>query len=174
MNKGDITLSLKKFAGWVLGLAVVLVVAPGPVQARVYIDISQPFARKIPIAVPDFQTLSPGGASSPELTVGLPDLLTQNLDFTGMFIALDKRTFREGNPRSGLGQGEPVNFQEWRTVGGELLVKGGFDLIGDQLSLELRLFDIYEGRLLLGKRYTGSPITARTMEIGRASCRERV
>ena len=156
-------MSLKKFAGWVLCLAIALVFAPGPVQARVYIDINQPFARKIPIAAPDFQPLNPAGRAPDEISVGLPALLTQNLDFTGMFIALDKRTFREENPRAGLGQGDSVNFQEWRRIGGELLVKGGFDLIGEQLTMELRLYDVFEGRLVLGKKYTGGPANARTM-----------
>jgi len=37
------------------------------------------------------------------------------------------------------------------------LVKGGFQLNGSDLTVEFRLFDVVQGRLLTGKRYTGRP-----------------
>jgi len=148
------------------GLAAVIIFIFGmllPAESRVYIDISQPFLKKIPVAVTDFVPIVPGAESPAELSQGLPGRLGRNLDVTGMFVVLDKRTFLEGDARAGMGEASKINFREWLAIGSELLVKGAFSLIGDELTLELRLFDVFEGRMMLGKRYVGHKDTARLM-----------
>ncbi|MEW6267352.1 MAG: hypothetical protein AB1641_30125 [Thermodesulfobacteriota bacterium] len=145
---------------FVLGLS--LIGAPAW-AARVYIDINQPFAKKIPVAVPDFLPLGGGTGGPPDITQALPKRLGDNLDMTGMFIALDKRTFLESNARAGLSGAAQVDFKEWLAVGTELLVKGGFTLAGEDLVLELRLYDCLDRRMLLGKRYTGHRRDGRKM-----------
>ena len=124
-----------------------------PASGRVYIDINQPFTRKIPLAVPDFVPLVPGESSPSEISQELPRTLSHDLDLTGLFIVLDKRTFLEANKKAGITEGN-INFKDWLMVGSELLIKGAFEVKGDKLTLELRLFDVFEGRMLLGKRYT--------------------
>ncbi|MBF0529385.1 MAG: PD40 domain-containing protein, partial [Deltaproteobacteria bacterium] len=99
-------------------------------------------------AIPDF--VPTGGGAAPDISGGLSKRLGDNLDMTGMFINLDKRTFLGADAQSGS-----PDFKEWKAVGSELLVKGGFSLSGDQLVMELRLFDVFDGKMLLGKRYTG-------------------
>ena len=150
------------------GLAAVLLLclclAAGPASAaRIYVDVNQPFAQKIPVAVPDFLPIVAGESGPSPVTLGLPMRLADNLDLTGLFINLDKRTFLESNTRSGLADEPPVQYKEWRAIGGELLVKGSFALTGDQLTLEMRLFDVIEGRMILGKRYTGNVKDGRSM-----------
>ena len=136
-------------------LAAVLILVSSPAQARVYIDIDQPLAKKIPVAIPDFVPISQDSDISPEISQGLVKRLGDNLDLLGMFVILDKRTFLETNVRAGLSLKERINFKEWLAIGSELLIKGAFTIYDDKLSLELRLFDVFEGRMLLGKRYTG-------------------
>ena len=121
---------------------------------RVYIDIDQPFAKKFPVAIPDFPPLAGGAGGPADVAVGLPNRLGKNLDMTGMFIPLDKRTFLERNFRAGITGGPKISFQEWRAIGTEFLIKGAHSVSGDRLTLELRLYDVFEERMLLGKRYT--------------------
>ena len=123
---------------------------------RVIIDITKPFAKKLPLAIPDFLPIEPAGAKPADLSLNPPKQLSDNLDMTGMFITVDKRSYLENNPRAGLGGEDAINFEEWQTIGTELLVKGAFASTGDDLTLEMRLYDVFEGRLLLGKRYTGT------------------
>ena len=127
----------------------------------VNIVIDQPSMKKFAISIPDFVP-NTGGTGGPDMTRGLSDRLAANLDMTGIFVSLDRRTFMETNPMAGVGN-VPLKFQEWRAIGSELVIKGAFTLTGDQLTLELRLYDVFESRQRLGKRYTGSRQDARTM-----------
>ncbi len=124
-----------------------------PCQARVYIDISSPHLRKIPTAVPVFkQTASEG--QHPELVTTLADLIAETIGFTGFFQILDRESFLENPQQASLMQ-HAINFKNWTDIGSELLIKGGFEFQGDLLRIELRLFDTFGGRLIIGKRYTG-------------------
>ena len=141
---------------WTLGLAVCLFfIVSGPVRARVYIDINQPSVRRIPVAVPEFIPLGRGGLAPEELTQDLPATLRGLLDRTGLFIMLDQRTFLEADRYAGV-TGGVIDFKNWLMIGSELLIKGAFQVSGKELTLELRLFDVFEGRMLIGKRYTSA------------------
>jgi TolB protein len=47
------------------------------------------------------------------------------------------------------------DFKDWSTIGAEGLVKGGFSVQGEDVTIELRLFDVYQNKERIGKRYTG-------------------
>ena len=130
---------------------------------QVYISIDPAASAKIPIAIPDFQPITPGGAGSVDVAQGLPKRLQSNLDLTGMFYPLDKRTFLEMDSRAGLGQGVPVVWREWVAIGSELLVKGAYSVSGNNLTLELRLYNVLQQTMPLGKRYTGALSDGRKM-----------
>jgi TolB protein len=121
--------------------------------ARAYIDINAPYLRKIPAAVPLFKNMGLQ-ESDPQMGVTLANMLQDALDFTGFFTMLDRQSFLESPQEAGLTY-NTINFQNWTAVGAELLFKGGFQLQGDILEMECRLFDTFGGSMLLGKRYTG-------------------
>ena len=124
-----------------------------PCQARVYIDITAPYLRKIPTAVPFFKEVGAGNKHE-EFAETFANLLAETIDFTGFFKILDRGSFLEDPQQSGLMQ-HMINFKNWTDVGAELLIKGGFEYQEDILKVELRLFDTFGGRLIIGKRYTG-------------------
>ncbi len=138
----------------IVGLFIILVACSNrPCQARVYIDINAPYLRKIPTAIPIFKDMSEGQPHG-QLAKMLSDLLTESMKFTGFFKMLDRESFLEDPQEAGLMQ-HTTNFKNWTDVGAELLIKGGFKYTGDLLEVELRLFDTFGGRLIIGKRYTG-------------------
>jgi len=118
-----------------------------------YIDITNPFMRKIPMAVPYFKT---AGALEREVAASreAADLLADTLDFTAYFKILDRGAFLF-DPQSMPVALPGINFQNWKAVGAELLVTGGVAVSGEDIELELRLFDTLQGKMLLGKRYPG-------------------
>ncbi|MEJ2478379.1 MAG: hypothetical protein P8Y40_12960 [Desulfobacterales bacterium] len=85
-----------------------------------YIDINNPFSRKIPIAIPAFAALNPNG-TDPALLKKATDILTNSLDFTGFFNMLDRGAYllEPGNP---VITSDHINFRNWTTIGAELLV----------------------------------------------------
>ena len=138
----------------ILVLFVTLVACSNrPCHGRVYIDINAPYLRKIPTAIPIFKGMS-AGQSHAKLGRMLSGLLAETVEFTGFFKILDRESFLENPQRPGFMQ-HTINFKNWTDIGAELLIKGGFQCKGDMLEVELRLFDTFSGRLVVGRRYTG-------------------
>ncbi|MBW1714067.1 MAG: PD40 domain-containing protein, partial [Deltaproteobacteria bacterium] len=136
-----------------LVLVGLFVLAPAQSQARVYIDINAPYARLFPVAVPYLKPL--GGAGGDQAAQGLVETLTSDLDFCGLFKTLDSKGFLENYLTMGL-TAAATNFQAWKMIGAEFLVKGGYTSDGTSFVCELRFFDVRRGQLLTGKRYTGT------------------
>jgi len=117
-----------------------------------YIDITHPFLRKIPIAIPVFKKIYSGDATD-RLSRTASDLVAETLDFTGYFKILDRGAFLvDMQTVTALAN---VNFHNWTSIGAELLVTGGVLIEGNQVEMELRLYDTFKEKLLVGKRYKG-------------------
>jgi len=145
---------LRRGAAWLLlFIWVNLAFLKGGLCAVEYIDINNPFLRKIPVAVPFFQAKSGSSADSQIIKEG-SNFLAQTLDFTGFFKILDRGAFLEDPQRMGI-EIPNISFNSWTTVGAELLVTGGFEFSGETIAVEFRLFDTFKGRMLVGKRYQG-------------------
>jgi TolB protein len=134
---------------------------PGPAQAIKYIDLTTPFLRKIPLAIPQLMAMTPTGDEK-ALTLPVADQMSGMLDFTGYFTILNRSGFLFDPQTSGITETQ-INYGNWTTVGAELLITGGAQLQGGELVLELRLFDTIKGSLLIGKRYKGTVADQRTM-----------
>ncbi|MBI1910494.1 MAG: Tol-Pal system beta propeller repeat protein TolB [Deltaproteobacteria bacterium] len=127
-------------------------------EAKVFIDLSAPALKKIPIAVQDFKNLGTEPVSPEEaarIRNELLDALTSDIRFTNLFTILDKASFLEDAQKAGLAP-EEINFKDWRTIGADTLVKGGFTVEKDKLTVEIRFFDCIKEVQLVGKKYIGS------------------
>jgi len=118
-----------------------------------YIDISNPFLRKIPLAVPWFKNIS-GGQEGEALSVHLPGLLSDTLEFTGYFKMLDRRSFLMDSKNPDI-IASHINFRNWTAIGAELMITGGIVIKDGIMETELRLFDTIKEKLIIGKRYKG-------------------
>jgi len=117
-----------------------------------YIDITHPFLRKIPIAIPVFKKIY-SGDDTERLSRTASDLLSETLEFTGYFKILDRDAFLV-NMQTVTSLAN-VNFFSWTSIGAELLVTGGVLIQDNQVEMELRLYDTFKEKLLVGKRYKG-------------------
>jgi len=121
--------------------------------ARVYIDIDSPAFQKIPIAVAEFGLLQ-GNSGHEDLSSWFPGALNKSLDLTGYFTLLDAHgSSLKAKPADSKEGG--VDFAGWSNLGAEYLISGGFSHHGGKLSAEFRLFDVVQGRQVLGKQYSG-------------------
>jgi len=136
---------------------IVTIITPFIVQpsfaAYEYISINNPFLQKIPVAIPLFQSISNTGAEK-SLSLEGNDLLSDALTFTGYFKMIDQGAFLE-DPDNVAIVVPNINFFNWRSIGAELIVTGGIVIEDGIVKLELRLYDTFKERLLIGKRYTG-------------------
>lgn len=133
-------------------LATILCLASNAAWARIYIDINAPSIERIKIAITDFRNQSPNGAS-PELARDLSSVLSNDLDLSGYFTPIDRTAFLSED--SSAFTADQIRFKDWSTIGADLLVKGGYSAIGESVEVEVRLFDVFRGRQILGKRILG-------------------
>jgi TolB protein len=118
-----------------------------------YIDISNPFLRKIPLAIPLFKNET-GTAKEVRLSESSADLLSASLEFTGYFKILDRQAFLFDPQSDGILTPQ-INFANWTVIGAELLITGLYEENNGKIAMELRLFDTFKGRRILGKKYSG-------------------
>ncbi|MEW6221405.1 MAG: protein TolB [Thermodesulfobacteriota bacterium] len=119
---------------------------------RIYVDITSPELRKIPIAVPYFlDTGRPGPALDPgkEMSAWLDRALT----FHGFIAVLDPKTYGG------------VQDAAWKDLKMDFTILGSYDLEGSIISMEMRLLDLRneEPSMLLGRRYRGEWAQRQTM-----------
>lgn len=126
-----------------------------------YINISDPFLNKIPVAVPEFKQMSDSPKQA-QLARRAADLLSAGLDFTGYFNLIDRDAYLENLQEKGI-VASALNFGNWTDIGADLLVTGGLWQTNGTVRMEMRLFDTFRGEMLFGKRYGGSPDNLRQM-----------
>jgi TolB protein len=123
-------------------LLFALLLLPASAQARIYLDITSAELRQVPVAVPYFLEKSRPGQPH-EAGRRMADLMSRALAFHG-FIAIIPPE-RYGGRQDG----------NWQSLAAEFTVLGQYENTPDGLVLELRLNDIHDGRMVLGRRYRG-------------------
>lgn len=108
---------------------------------------------RYPIAVSPLKNLG-SGIDNAKLSEGIADAIVYDLDLSGWFRVLDRSAYIEHPQRSGINLGA-FDFGDWSVLGAEGLVKGGFSIQGDEITVELRLFDVFQKKEVVGKRYVG-------------------
>lgn len=110
--------------------------------------------QRFPIAVSPLKNLGAGGADAARLSTGIADAMVHDLELSGWFKVLDRSAYIEDGQKTGITLGA-FDFKDWSTIGAEGLVKGGFSVQGEDVTVELRLFDVYQNKERIGKRYSG-------------------
>lgn len=135
-------------------LTLYLGIASVSSQAQVKGLIVGPGADRYPIAISPLKNLGPQVAD-PKFSEGMADTMARDLDLSGWFRVIDRSAYIEDPQTSGITLGS-FDFRDWSTLGAEALVKGGFELRGEEIISEFRLFDVFQRKQIAGKRYTGS------------------
>jgi TolB protein len=126
-----------------------------------YIDIDTPYLRQIPLAIPLFVSLAETIVEQ-EILETTTEILEQTLDFTSYFDIMDRGAFLV-DPLSPAITENDINFNNWVSIGAELLITGGVSQNGDIITMELRLFDTFKAKRLVGKRFEGALADRRKM-----------
>ena len=123
-----------------------------PLYAQVKGTIVNP-AERYPMAISPLKNLG-AGEDGAKLSVGIADVIIRDLELSGWFRILDRSAYLEDPQKTGIAPGD-FDFRDWSVIGAQALVKGGFQLQGDEITVELRLFDVYQANQMVGKKYTG-------------------
>ncbi|HCZ12523.1 MAG TPA: Tol-Pal system beta propeller repeat protein TolB [Nitrospiraceae bacterium] len=110
---------------------------PSAFAEKVYIDITSPGMKKLPVAVQNFT----GGKE-------ISDIIKDDLNFTGLFDCIDDAAQIERPD-------QPFNPNSWKGLGVELAVKGRV-ITGKGLTVVVSAYDVSSAAEVLRKEYSGS------------------
>ena len=137
-----------------LVLSIVLGLDISLVSAQFKGEIVGSGGQKFPIAVSPLRNIGNATGDTNRYSTGIADSIVHDLELSGWFRVIDRSSYIESPQKSGITLGS-FDFKDWSTLGAEGLVKGGFSLQGDEIVVELRLFDVFQGKERIAKRYTG-------------------
>lgn len=150
-----------KFQMWLGGAVLAASVLANAAVGQVRGTIHGPGSRSFPIAVAQLKDLG-GSGGGREISRLFSEILSRDLQLSGLFRVVDPASHIESPERSGI-ESDSTNFDNWSVLGAAALVKGGFTVEGDMVTIEARLFDVLQRRLLAGKRYRSSVDMVRRM-----------
>lgn len=133
---------------WRMAMTLVLALLALPAGAAVRIDLNNPNAAPLPVAVVDFYGATPEAA---QVARDIAGVITNNFSHATPFKVLNKAAFTQ-TPAQIAAQG-PV-FADWRGIGSDALLTGTVEATGGQIKVEYRLYDPNSEKQLLGRRYT--------------------
>ena len=137
---------MKKFL-----LVLFLVLSPAIMYAQPgYIEVNAPGNRQLKLAVDSPRTLDV--PANPDSAKMVSDVISFDMNMSGV-VAAESRSQQPSVKDFSLMN---VDFVPWLSAGFDLLVRSEYSLKGEQLTIEFRLFDVINRKLLTAKRYLGT------------------
>ncbi len=125
---------------------------------QAYIKIGEARAKKSNMAFPHFN--NQGSNNSGASTGAAAEIYTaavKDLEMSTYFQMISNAAFLEDPTKTGIkpqpGLANGFKFEPLKTIGAEFLIRGGYEMIGNELTLEMFLYQVSESKLLMGKRY---------------------
>ncbi len=148
-------------AFWLVCLAATIPVlsqSGSGADREVEVDLIGSVVVKEKIAVPDFD-LAPGFPEYGEAWRTINQVLRNDLANSGYFDVLSQERIRLiRSPHEG-----PIDFAEWGSIEAQHLVVGNIQGQGQQMRMEVRLFEVATQQPIIAKAYRGKPALARKM-----------
>lgn len=136
-------------------------------DSQVYIKIGEAAAKKSVLALPRPKFSGTPGASPSHAAIGseLFRVIQNDLSVSGYFQFLSEKAFLEDPEKTGLKpqptEADGFKFESWQQAGAEFLIRLGYSIAGDTLTLETFIYHVAKNQLIAGKRYKGPVKAAR-------------
>jgi len=141
-----------KHAPLIVGVAAIVLASalPAPAQEEVYLKVTSPGLSRVMIALAPFP-FRPGTDAAAAAT--LLATLRKDLDETAVagLVPEESAKLVVVDPSNAL-----LTRQRWRAVGAQFLLDGGFSGAGNQIVLEVRLWDLTSGEVAYSRRLQGT------------------
>ena len=151
-------------AAAIVALAVVATLSPtrgDVVHAQIRGEIVGAGATLLPVAVPDLKRLgNTAGAAAAKTFV---KALRRDLELSGIFRVIDPVAYIDDAQTSGTTR-ETINFENWRSIGAMVLIRGTYIGTGTDISVEVRSFDVADHSSSGGRRLNGSAHSPRACD----------
>ncbi|MBW2057838.1 MAG: Tol-Pal system beta propeller repeat protein TolB [Deltaproteobacteria bacterium] len=121
---------------------------PNTALGKVYIDIGSPTFRPFPIAITEFEDLSP---LSSNMARSIHAVLLNDLTISGLFEIIEPDDFPQLRAKQRFSE---QDYRDWLATGAEALVWGTVLREGDRINVHFSFLDLIERTLTTG-RYRG-------------------
>jgi TolB protein len=131
-------------------LVLILSILPVSLSAQTgYIEITAPGNRQLKLAVEAPHALD--AASAPAASKEMGDVIAADMNMSGVIAAetSDQQPLLGGIRLAG------IDFLPWTTAGFDMLVRSEYGIKGDELTVEFRLYDVPNRKMVTAKRYLG-------------------
>ncbi len=127
-------------------------ILPLSAHAQLRVDVTKGVMEPIPVAITNFYTANPG---LNDVANGMPQVITNNLERTGLFKPLDPSLFLQDSASINA---KGPDFGTWKTINAQALISGTVLNTPDgKTRVEFRLHDILSGKQLSGMAYMTTP-----------------
>jgi TolB protein len=117
---------------------------PPLARAEIEVNVNRGDVQPLPIAIPAFAGEQGGD---------IAQVISANLQRSGLFRPLDPASFLEHDLNLAI---QPA-FASWKQINAQALVNGQSSLVGGQLQVGFRLWDVFAEQQLQGQQFTASP-----------------
>ncbi|NCN95541.1 MAG: translocation protein TolB, partial [Bdellovibrionales bacterium] len=155
----NFTMICTLLTGILLGISVVSFAEEK--SGAIYIDVGQAKVKKSVLALPPLKYFGTAGDSKSNISIGnsLYETIFKDLDASYYFTFLNPDGYLEDPAKVGLkpAPGEPggFNFSKWQTSGAEFLIRAGYRVTGNKVTLDAYLYHVHQAKNILAKSYSG-------------------
>lgn len=134
-----------------------------------YIKVDSANFKKSLMAIPPFQFNGSPNSSKKGIEVGkeLYDVFKNDMEVSGYFALINPNAFVEDVKKVGLRpanvEAGGFNFDSWKQIGTEFLVRVGYRVLDDSLTIDTYTYYVPQQKLILGKTYKSKVSAVRTV-----------
>lgn len=141
-----------------------LLAMPAFAQSKVVVDVGEGKLRKTLVALPPFNNLgAQTSGSAIKSAQDLFDIISNDLEVSGYFTFIKADAFLEDVSKKALRPAPMApngfDFEKWKTLETEFLIRGGYTVVGNNLTLEIYAYNVAQKNLVFGKKYE-TPVSA--------------
>lgn len=143
---------MKKFL-FIWAVCSAFLIFSGMAGAKIYVDISSPSFKPIPVAVCDFSYRSTGTVQQVDSGITVSENVKKYLSLTGIFNTLQKKSFLENVLSITPIISEKINFPNWKIIGADYLLQGNVIQNNSEIIADVHFFDVVRMTPVFIKKY---------------------
>jgi TolB protein len=138
-------------------------------DSQIYINVGQAQVKKSLLALTPlvYVGTQPTNRAHIEAGQNLYKVIYNDLSVSAFFEFVKPEAYLEDPTKVGLrpapGAPNGFNFNNWKTIGTEFLIRAAYQVIGNELALEAYVYHVPTGRMVMGKNYKGPATATRRM-----------
>lgn len=131
----------------------------------IYIDVGQAQVKKSLIAITPIHYLGSQKTNKTHLEAGelIYKVMNNDLAVSGYFTSISPDAYLEDVSKVGLrpapGESNGFNFDKWKPVGADFLIRSGYQVVDGKIIFETYLYHVPQAKLVFGRTYE-APINA--------------